>query len=291
MYKNIENRFDEMKRLSNDSKNKLYQLIKILDEFVSIGTQIERSIPKVPLEEFIYVRINLMSRYVHRIESINLMLSKFEENPTIEDSIGLLIRGGLADFIPMLYLDVLHTKIESPTDEINNDFQKKMTRSFLCDHIYNLIDFLKKSKDNGVIGESYYRKQIDKIKTEYSSYFFDTVIDYNNPFENIDSIKFHKNYKLMPVIRNSPISESVDINFVNSMYSYYSKYEHFGVFTNRMQTQDMGILMYQMFDSIRYLMIGSIACCIHLSHKFQNISEENLVEIKKRYDRTLEFGR
>jgi hypothetical protein len=279
-----------MKPMTVPVRTKLYQIKKILDEFVQLGIRVENGHPTKEHDEFIYIKVNLFGRYVHRLEAISLLLPELESNPTIEDTIGLVIRGCLADLIPMFYLEVLQSHA---TNEEGEDEMIGQARAFLCDHLFSFLTFLKDYRTAGVYTEKIYKEAVDKLKSDWPYYFSSDPMDYDHPEKSIDAKRFPKNSHLIRYVRSHESNELFRINGLYELYSFYSKYEHFGIFTNSMQTMDMDIQAHRIFDSIWYIILGSWFCIRQFHYAFNNVEEEEkrLIELKIEFEKLLAIGR
>ena len=278
--------------LSDEYKVKLGQLRPIISDIVKLGIKVEQQFPDSHQSELIFIRMNLFSRFIHRLKCINYLLVFIESDPTMEDNIGLIIRAGLADLIPMLYLDVVHSNIKNINDDNdeNNILHAEQTRAFLCDHIYSLMSFFKDYKSAGEYSDDQYRMMLDKLKSDHSPYFYETPMDYKNPKANVDAKRFVKNAEMIAYMRQYPqVLDNKIIHQIYEMYSYYSKYEHFGIFTNGMQNMEMDTLIFRILSCIRFFIYGIYLCCIHLMQNFSYLTNEptTFLALRDKYDKNL----
>ena len=134
-----------MKPLSKANQQMLIELNAILKQFVHVGISIERKYPiSHSVNELLNIWFNLYSRFIHYLESISILSEHYAENATIDSSIGLVIRSGLSDYLPMIYLDYLHTN-KNKSREVQNQ-----TRAFLAGHLPSALQFIKQGADLGI---------------------------------------------------------------------------------------------------------------------------------------------
>jgi hypothetical protein len=275
-----------VKPLSNLNKTKLHQFRRIIKEIVEVGIKIDSRNKSGSYKEYLFVRVNLFQRFIRRLEAINILLEHLETNISIEDSIGLIIRSGLIDFLQMTYLDLLHVKFEGEKTEENEIKLSKQTRNYLAEHIRTVIGFMNDYKyfdkfPDSIKGDDKYKLGIDLLKKDYPAYFKDeSIADYNKPYENFNFGKFPKNRELLKEILEFKPFDDLNVFIAYDGFHNYSKYEHFGVMTNRMQTQDTNRLMLNIFAYLHFLLLGAYMCCSHINTEIHNIETE-VTEIKK----------
>lgn len=270
-----------MKPLTLEVQTKLYKLISLLVEFTPICRSVLDSIPVNSFKEPMFIRVNLFQRYINRIEVIITLLKQWEQNPELEDSIGILIRACLADVISQFYLEDIHSKVKGcPSEEENQYLQ--VAKDLLADHIFSGVNYFKTMKDASVFTNKYYKKSIDEWKTLYPAYFKNEAIDYDKPTKNIAAKAFPSPIKILKNIRHSEIFKRHNPDQLYTCYFYYSKYEHFGVTTHFLQTEDMNMSFYFMMDSMTYILLACNICYGHFQNandkynkNFDNNSEEN----------------
>lgn len=254
-----------MKPLTSEVKSRLYQLISLLEDLISVGRIVSDSIPINHFKEPMFIRVNLFRRYINRIEVIIPLLKKWEQNENIEDSIGLLIRACLVDVISQFYLEHIHSKVkECPSEEERTYLQ--VPRDLLADHIFSGVNYFKTLKDANVFSNDNYKSRIDDWKKLYPNFFKNEPINYDKPTKSIAANAFPSPSHILRKIRESGLFKKHNPDQLYISYFYYSKYEHFGATTYSLQNQDMRIQFYFMMDSITYILLACSICCGHFEY-------------------------
>ncbi len=293
-----------MKPLSEANKVKLKELNSILKEFVNVGVSIERKYPiSHDVSEFLMVRFNLFSRFIHYTESITILAEHYDVNPTIDSSIGIILRSGLSDYLPMIYLDNLQTK-KNKSKKV-----EQQTRAFLADHLSSAMLYLKQGArlvvdyNGNPLTDVDFRKALRRLKKDYFPYFKKTKLNYISTdsnlkykkiqirlFEIVDEMVLEeKSYK--DGHRNKNFLQQMDAQSAYESYHWYSKYDHYGIFTNDFQTQDMDMLFRLAFSGIRFMLIGAVLCLSHMQHNYKDVDvnqeQKQMAELFQKYYHTL----
>lgn len=264
----------ERNPLSSELQNKLYQLIEILETVISTGKSVISNIPVNHFKEPMFIRVNFFNRYINRIEVLIPLLKQWKKNINVEDSIGIIIRSCLVDVISQFYLEEFHSKVKvCPSEE--EDKYLQVARDLLADHIFTGVKYFKTLKDVSVFTNSYYKKSIDEWKRLYPPYFKNEAIDYDKPTQNIAANPFPLPLQILKEIRNSDLLKRQNPDQIYMSYFFYSKYEHFGVTTNSLQTKDINMSFYFMMDSLTYILFGSWLCCAHFVHADAKLKEDS----------------
>lgn len=251
-----------MDYLSTDGKEKLQQTGVLIGSSVNIAKTIIAQYGDGDYEEEPFLFIKYTERFTYNLESINLLLTKYEINPNFETAIGLLIRPSLLDFLVLTYLVSYKADIKSEMDTVNREKYREVLRTFFCDHLHHAFDFLKNLSDVGLINSLDYRKAVDNLIHDYNPLFTDSTADYAKPANKLLASK-----KLAPLptifkrLANHQLMK--DAARAYDQYTYFSKYEHFGVMTTYMQGREGDADLYNMLEGIRYIHWGlhtSISC-------------------------------
>lgn len=275
------------KALSTKSKERLQQLIVVLNKVVKEGIEIEKHFTEEHFPDFLFIRVNLFSRFIHRMDTISILWNEWIYKPAIEEDIGLLIRTGLLDFTHLLYLDSFHIEV-TPQNKKAEEILNEETISYLCDHIYRTFWFAKTFKNGLLINEEKYKTIIDKMNKNWSGLMSNGKIDYTKPELNIVGKRFQKSVEIFKRICNHPATKQYTSIF--DCYEYYSKYEHWGIMTNQMQTRDMDEQFLHMSQSLHFLILGSLFCLEHLQKNIKSLvgdEMKKMVKLKEEYYRIL----
>lgn len=264
----------ERNPLSSELQNKLYQLIELLETVISTGKSVISKIPVNLFKEPMFIRVNLFHRYINRIEVLIPLLKEWEKNINVEDSIGIIIRACLVDVISQFYLEEFHSKVNTcPSEE--EDKYLQVARDLLADHIFSGVKYLKTLKDASVFTNAYYKESIDEWKRLYPPYFKNEVINYDKPTQNIAANPFPPPIQILKEIRNSDLLKRQNPDQIYMSYFFYSKYEHFGVTTNSLQTKDINMSFYFMMDSMTYILFGCWLCCAHFENADAKLKDDS----------------
>lgn len=261
-----------MKPLTLELQTKLYQLIELLENITPIGRLTLEGFPIDHFKDPMYIRVNLFHRYINRIEVMIPLMKKWEQNPDIEDSIGIIMRACLVDVISQFYLEDIHSKVNTcPSIEETEYLQ--VAKDLLADHLFSGMKYLKTLKDDKVYTNEYYKESIDEWIKLYPFYFKDEQIDYDNPTKSILARAYPTPSKILKHIRQSELFKRHNPDQLYIIYFYYSKYEHFGATTNSIQTHDMNIIFYFMMDSLTYILLACLLCCGHFEHAYAKAND------------------
>lgn len=214
---------------SEESETKLQTAINLLDQIGKIGLSALDKFPtdKYSFENFTF--ITYLERFTFGIASINIQLKNFKDHIYLETSIGLNLRAHLLDFLVVTYLLSYQTDIKSKDDiESKRTFDKQFN-SVLTDQLFNSIKYVKLSKANGVINTKQYRQIIENLWYTYHFLFIDPTVDYDKPESKLISKEFKSPKQYFERINSHPIVKPYSGAY--DLYTYYSKYEHFGIIT------------------------------------------------------------
>lgn len=291
------------KVLTSNSILQLQKLTMLLEDAIPAGRKLLKDIPVDHFKETRFIKVNILERHINRIEVIIFLLSQWEKRPSVEDSIGLIIRGCLSDVISEFYIEDLHYKVKtcpSPEEEV----YLKATSSFLADHVRAGLSYNKALTDAGVFSKEYSKESIDRWKALYPPYFDTNPINYDNPLKNILPQPFPKAAQIIKSIRNSEMLQKFNLDDLYINYFYYSKYEHFGVTTNHIQNSDMNMSFYVMMESLSYVLLSCQILSIHLEddnnkffsqfhseHKIDTQASEKFFSVREEFVRILNANR
>lgn len=253
-----------MNYLSAKNQNKLVRVVKLLDLIVKTGKDAINKFTEESYKIEIFVYLNYLERFTYGLESINLLLIHYPKNPNVETSIGLIIRTSLLDFMTVTYLVSYQADIKSEIDTEGGEKYDKQFNAFLSDQMYNTIMYLKLVRDMFVITQNDYKEAITNLQLTYKSLFTDEHVDLINPENKLISKKFASPKELFKRIHNSPLTQK--FSKIYDLYTYYSKYEHFGLMTHYMQRRGEDNNFETIIDSLKYLIKGIGFSFAYLSH-------------------------
>ena len=203
----------------------------------------------------------------------------------VETSIGIILRANLLDFMTITYLSSYQADIKSENDKENEEKYNQQFNSLIADHIHNTFKYLKLAKDNNLIKDAEYRKAVENIFYTYKFLFKENVIDYESPHKKLISTEFKSPKDYFTRINNHSLTRK--FAKVYDLYTYYSKYEHFGIMTHFLQRQGFDNDFETMIASIKYVIRGIGATFVYLSHpndKLQN-EKDKMIKLQDEFDK------
>ncbi len=274
-----------MKGLSSENGQKLDRVIQMLDEIVGVGTSSLRKFPTEHYELIVFTFINYLERFTYSLENINLLLRHFKNKPNVETSIGLTIRAGLLDFMTITYLSTYQADIKSKEDTVGKDTFDKQFDGLIADQIHNTIKYLKTTRDHGLISQQEYNTALENSWHSYNFLFTQKEVDYQTPEKKIISQEFKTPRQLFTRIHSHPLTKK--FSRVYDLYTYYGKYEHFGIMTHFMQRQGIDKDFETMLGAMKYLVIGMGSTFVFLSYPLNKLQaeKEQLLKLQHEFEK------
>jgi hypothetical protein len=274
-----------MDKLTLENEAKLLEAIGFIDKIVAVGKSALEKFPTGDYDLLVFTFINYLERFTHNLEAVNILLREYKDKPNIETSIGLTIRASLLDFMTITYLSTYQADILSKDDKENEAKFNKQFDGLMTDQIHNTIKYLKLTRDVGLITKDDYKVAIENSWHTYSFLFTDKIVDYENPESKLIS-KEHKSPKqYFTRIHNHPLTKK--FSMVYDLYTYYSKYEHFGIMTHFMQRQGVNNDFDMIIASMKYMTRGIGASFSYLSYPVDKlkIEKEAMDELQNNFDK------
>jgi len=274
-----------MDKLTLETEAKLLEAIGYIDKVVAVGKSALEKFPTGDYDLLVFTFINYLERFTHNLEAVNILLREYKDKPNIETSIGLTIRASLLDFMTITYLSTYQADILSKDDKENEAKFNKQFDGLMTDQIHNTIKYLKLTRDVGLITKYEYNVAIENSWHTYGFLFTDKTVNYENPESKLIS-KEHKSPKqYFTRIHNHPLTKK--FSMVYDLYTYYSKYEHFGIMTHFMQRQGLNKDFEMMIASMKYMIRGIGASFSYLSHPGDKlkIEKEAMDELQNNFDK------
>jgi len=219
-------------------------------EFLKIGYNKKSEFP----EEFTW--LSFAERITNNLYSINILIQKIENNPYVENAIGLILRSNLNDYLTIIYLTNILLE--------NEDRFKKELIKYHKDNVYYLKRHATTAKEEGYLNESQYEELITNFTKNYK-----ILLDkLNTVFTNLSNPRFK--------------CEILPNHFdAYDLYIYFSKYEHFGFITYFMQRQKISSDFDSIKKGIRYSLVGLKIVIGNLLNKFYlDKIEQLIIELK-----------
>jgi len=232
---------EDNNEIIDKTSNFINDYTKIITQFLknisgkNLGTKYKLS------TEFI---LEVLKRFNANSIAVNNLLVLLKNNFTLIHPIGLLIRSSLLDFIMLMYLN------SKNNSEIIND--KEWIESQLKIIYSNQLNHTLKDFD-----KQYINPKLTQMKDLLAEKFPSLIIKK----EGIYNIK-HKGkistYDMILKMKNN--SYTKPFVGVYERWSFYSKYEHYGVLTYDIQRVDEIIILSGIAKSIWTILIGIMNC-------------------------------
>ena len=245
--------------LSEENKNKLKISLEILNDIHLAANSALKKIESPEFSPLEFITINFLDRFSTNIISLNVLLSKFEENYKLETSIGLLIRTSLYDFMTLAYLmSYVYDSRKYKTELAENILYEQIERLF-CDHIKFSINYLKIVYEKKILTDKNYKLAIDNIRKDYYFVFKSISGNYYNAEKDLKQTKTISSKELFNRLITHEIGKSNAAAY--DLYNYYSKYEHFGIMTHYLQQQGINNDFRNIVLSLKFVLNG-IGICV-----------------------------
>lgn len=273
-----------MNKLSNENEEKLKNAILLLDKMIATGNSALNKFPTDQYELIVFTFINYLERFVFNLDSIKILLQHYKIKPNVETAIGLIIRASLLDFMTIAYLSSYQADIKSKDDKEGEEKFNKQFDGLISDQIFNTIKYLKLTRDIGLITQSDYKTALENSWHNYSFVFTDTTIDYEKPEKKLISREHKSPKELFTRIHNHPLTNKFSI--VYDLYTYYSKYEHFGIMTHFIQRQGLDNDFTTMITAMKYMVRGIGASFAFLSYPTDKlvVEREQILKLQDEFD-------
>lgn len=251
-----------MEYLSVEGREKLRQVIGLIVNTLNVTRSVFAQYGDSDYEEEPFLFTKYAERFTFNLKSINVLLKEYELDPNFETSIGLLIRPSLLDFLVLTYLISFKADIESETDEVNDEKYQQVLSIFLCDHMHHAFDFIGHLRDVGWIDKPGFIAIVDNLMRDYAPLFSDSTPDYSKPGNKLIAAKKMPSLPtLFKRLAQHPVVKSMALAY--DQYTYFSKYEHFGIMTAYLQAREVDTDLYNMLEGIKYIHKGlyiAISC-------------------------------
>lgn len=250
---------NEIADWSLDDEHKLKLLIQLNDEFICIANEAKDRIPDgdYPLSDFVF--IGFFNRYIDTITSTNILLQHYKEKRNVETSIGLTFRASLLDFMIAVYIGTYELEIDDIQPETQKKFDEALT-NFICDQIKYSIKHLELAYKSQIITYLEYSNGLKNFHDKHSAFF--THFDEKNLSGCLKGKKFSITDVFNRIHQNKQLKH---LSQVYDYYTFYSKYDHFGILTNSMQNMPVSEEFARIRLSYDYIYKGLISATLKLS--------------------------
>ena len=260
---------DETEKLTTESEQRLLTAITLTQQTVKVGVSALNKFPTADYEMLVFTFINYLERFTYSLESIEILLSNFKKKPNVETGIGLIIRASLLDFMTINYLSTYQAEITDENPDAQEEFDKQFD-ALVSDQMHNTIKYLELMKEHRQINQQEFEQTIQNLNHTYSFLF--TGLDLNNPISTLKTKMFKSPKQIFTRIHTHPLTKK--FSMVYDLYTYYSKYEHFGIMTHFMQRQNINQDLDRIIWSISYIIRGLGATFAYLSYPLDKLQGE-----------------
>lgn len=202
---------------------KLEKLREVILKTISL-TQSE--IKRTEFDYYDYISTSFLKRHIYILYGLSELLPKYQQNENLIISISPILRMGIADFITQCYL-ISATEVKENAEFNKTEYEKRVEQIFFSP-ILKEISRIEKERKSRIISEEKYKIDISnaykvgkiafsKFDIETSEYELKIKTDISpaKMFRIASQNKFFKKYES-----------------AYSLYDYYSKMEHYGGFSN-----------------------------------------------------------
>lgn len=200
--------------------------IKHLDFFINQIKKTSTNFHDQDLNDIQYFSIGLLERLEYSSYNIKLILENISIIPELDFSAGLSLRAILLDSLITLNL----VKLWNENTNICTDLELEAIISGFCktvlaDGLGNTLNFFEQSKKLNFIGEEKLKNYYNNIVNKYPNYFLEYKFDGTKPKVSVD--RLIKTPELFGLLAQN--KETRTLSKIYDAYSYYSKYDHFGI--------------------------------------------------------------
>ncbi|GAL86059.1 hypothetical protein MYP_3288 [Sporocytophaga myxococcoides] len=261
-----------MEKLSKENEEKLKQSIELLSQINKIGVSSLSKFPNDHYELSVFTYICYLERFVFGLESIKILLIHYRSNPKVETSIGLITRTGLLDFMTIAFLNTYYSDIKSQDDIEGEKKYNDQINCLASDQIQNSLKYLNTAIENGILTKEHYKKGVIKLHSDYNFLFNNQELDFDEPWKNLIDKNFITPKQLFTRINSHKLTKKY--SKVYDLYTYYSKYEHFGIMTHFLQGRGMDIDLGNIIASLKYLILGIGIIYCHLNYPEKKLQKD-----------------
>jgi hypothetical protein len=264
-----------MSLLSEDYRNRIANIITINDKIFFLGLKEYRKFPSGECEKPThFVFQNYLERFIFNLEATNVLLKEYLTKPSMEHSIGMLIRSSLLDFLTIQYLT------SYGFDKVDENSFIKIGNSILCDHIHNTFKYYKITEvDTGIE----FKEEVDNLRALFPFLFNDEPINYSEPAKNLIGGRLSTTTDMYNRIKVHPKTKK--FAKVYELYSYYSKYEHFGILSHHFQKRGEDTNFNNMVWGLHYMILGIEISLAYLSDKVDtNLAMQEIQLLRTQFE-------
>lgn len=267
-----------MNHLSITNNEKLNRAIQFSGQIVEVASKALDKFKEPEYSTIEYICIEYLDRFICGFDSLCILLKEYRSKEHLDTAIGILIRTHLLDLITLSYLICYKEDADNKGDhETKEQFQVEFDK-FMVDGLEKSLSFLKLALELALFSKQEYNTAVDSLKQTYSMVFKDEPIDYDKPKDNL----INRGLPPIALIFKKIRSHELTSNFseIYDLYTYYSKYEHFGIMTGVMLRQEPEKKFETLIHGLKYLSKAIPLISLLAPDSFINQIHEDLPRIK-----------
>lgn len=246
-----------MKKITDLNQYKIDNLPRTLKNICDIGYQIIDKIEDKTnnIDKLIYR--DYFERFIFCFDSLRVLILDFNENSYAKDySIALILRTSLLDLQHVVYLKTYYEDFANNKDSKKN-YESELGK-LLCSHIKRSFDRIYKDYLSGYIKKNDYEKMINSFRHDYAFLFDNTKpFDTENPTDLLIYKKEISNREIVGRLSNHQDNQNRFYSRAAGLYEVYSKYEHYGIASRRMQRVDVNERITNVLNSLELIIDGA----------------------------------
>lgn len=210
---------------------------------------------------------SIFRRYIYCLDTINLLITDFDsETKYREQSIAIVLRASLLDYLTTLYLKTFHSEKKAGVKSLKSSYDEEFDK-LLSEQIRRILTVSPKDKNTSAYNHDRFCNSVNTMYRNFTTLFDQSKpIDYVNPenslkYKRKDDISSNEIRKRLDNFSKN--LKGIDYLHVFSLYDIYSKYDHFGVMSMLLEHMDINEVCENMLWSVFHITDG-ISFCVDL---------------------------
>lgn len=256
-------------KLTELYENKLFMIRELLPEIVETGLKVCDKYFRRNKHIVLNVYASYFQRFIYSLDSVDTLLQEIEINKPFRcDSITLILRASLLDFLTILYLKSYYEEINTDANKNEQNYDSEF-RKLLSSQIRRSLMISHIDKESKNYNQDSFKDYVD-IVFKNCNYLFKpgATIDYNNPAASLIDSKPSDDIKTINIRKRLQILEKqgrvTNHIHIYSLYDLFSKHDHFGMISILYQWMDLSEKLENIFWSFYYIVDGISFSMEHL---------------------------